>query len=374
MTKVEFLNNLRGVNRTEEINQEYLSKIYDSIEDHPIIMQEEDSSKPISDSGVNISSSLASMVENVKTVDALLRGMSIHEYRFTAIEDLSNSTVQNATGSSHELARKFMMKTWHHFHGLINAAIEIAHLDLQGMESCAGMLKHVIFLTISLEMPIERAAFLGQLGRYKLFNNWRKGSAGDLTADEERIQKEEWYLNIEESCMMFRNQDAMEMVDSLMSDLGLTLAVDVEGRKALRDAVGRLRNAEFLLNDPGRSFIRQGNLLKRSNRSGRCVEYRFFLFSDMLIYAKRISGTSQYKIHDELPLLLMKVVDWFPPEWKKETKRAFQIYHPRKNMMIFCSSKEERKAWVTSLRSAIETELERKVAIEAARKAAAKSH
>jgi hypothetical protein len=70
----------------------------------------------------------------------------------------------------------------------------------------------------------------------------------------------------------------------------------------------------------------------------------------------------------------MKVVDWFPPEFKKESKRAFQIYHPRKKFMIFGSSHEERKSWVTDIRSAIDKELERKVAIEAARMAAAKSH
>lgn len=51
--------------------------------------------------------------------------------------------------------------------------------------------------------------------------------------------------------------------------------------------LAHLENSEYLLNDPTRSFVREGNLLKRANR-GRDVEYRFVLFSDVLIYAKRI--------------------------------------------------------------------------------------
>ena len=68
----------------------------------------------------------------------------------------------------------------------------------------------------------------------------------------------------------------------------------------------------------------------------------------------------------------MKVVDWFPPEMRKDaSKRAIQFYHPRKKFLAFCSSNEERKSWVTDIRQAIDKELERKVTIEIARKAAA---
>ena len=68
----------------------------------------------------------------------------------------------------------------------------------------------------------------------------------------------------------------------------------------------------------------------------------------------------------------MKVVDWFPPKMKKEeAKRAIQIYHPRKIFLVLCRDNEERKSWVTDIRQAIDKELERKVAIETARKAAA---
>jgi hypothetical protein len=43
-------------------------------------------------------------------------------------------------------------------------------------------------------------------------------------------------------------------------------------------------------------------------------------------------------------------------------------------MLVLCASNDERKSWVTDICSAIDKELERKVAVEAARIAAAKSH
>jgi len=374
MTKSEFLSNLRGVSKVDELHQDYLSRIYDSIEARPIVLND-DSESCLDD----IQSLLESMADSAKSADALLRGLSVHEYRFVTLDDHGYDMKGDAHQVNGELARKFMSKTWHHFHGLINAALEIAHLDFKGMESCVNVLEYALGLTICLDMPMERTALLGQLGRFRLFNAWRQGEVTThLSANHESCKSEDWYMAIDKACSETGNEfgrlHSLEMVHELIQDLGLNIAVDVEGRKAVREAVRRLQNAEFLLNDPTRKFLRQGNLLKRANRSGRLSEYQFFLFSDMLIYAKKVSGSSQYKIHEELPLILMKVVDWFPRDMKREAKRGFEVYHPRKKFMVYCTSQEERKSWVHSIRSAIDTELERKVAIEAARMAAGKSH
>lgn len=377
MTKSEFLNNLSGVTHAEELNSTYLSSIYDSIESRPIVLHDEDIDGSQFSTEAHLVATLSSMVDNAKSVDALLRGLSIHEYRFVTLNDYSHQFKDIPWDASSDLARKFMVATWHQFHGLINAALAIAHLDLKGMGSCVSLLKYSLCLTICLDMPMERTAFMGQLGRFRLFNAWRRGEAAGLTSDHESYKQEEWYKNIEEASSKSKNDKgklfSLVKLNDLVNNLGLNIAVDVEGRKAMSDSVNQIYNAEYLLNDPTRNFLRQGDLIKRANRSGRCTEYRFFLFSDTLIYAKKISNSNQYKIHEELPLILMKVVDWFPPEMKKETKRAFQIYHPRKKFMVFCSSNNDRKSWVTDIRFAIDKELERKVAIEAAR-TAAKSH
>jgi hypothetical protein len=90
MTKTEFLTNMRGATRTEEeFSQEHLSKTHDSVEDCPIAMHEQDIGETSSEPGESLETSLVSMVGNVKAVDALLRGLSVHECRFTTVEKFS---------------------------------------------------------------------------------------------------------------------------------------------------------------------------------------------------------------------------------------------------------------------------------------------
>lgn len=399
MTKVEFVNNLKGVvNKTDELSPDYLSIIYDSIEAHPIVLKD-DLATSGGEPGHNsdrLNLELSAIVKNAKSLEALLRGLSTRVYRFTSIHEHSRQALfhGNLSEATTFLVRKIMSQTWHQFHGLINASVENAHLDLQGMESCSTVLKYALALTICLDMPMERSAFLGQLGRFRNFTKWRRSESCDLqTPSKEQtydFKHEDWYTGIEEACTpdgkksvatMDKNKvAALKLVDELIVDLSLDHSGDnAQGRKATRDAVRCLANAEYLLNDPTRQFLRTGKLWKRANRSGRLVEYRFFLFSDVLIYAKKIPTTSttsfmQYKIHGELQLILMKVTDWFHPEQKKEADRGFQIYHPRKSFLVFAADREERTAWVSSTRSAIDKEISRQVAIEGARKAAAKSH
>jgi hypothetical protein len=381
MTKTEFFNNLRGAARNDELSQDYLSTIYDSIEEHPIVLEVSNAGESSLESRGNLSNELSCLLDNVKSVDALLRGLSIHEYRYATLQDFSQMLDYSVLDGTEDLTRSCVVKTWHLYHGLINAALENAHLDLEGMESCVDILKYALFVAVSLHMPMERAAFLGQLGRFKVFNARRRGKSRSRV-DHESYKQEEWYKNLDRAIEAMEDErsklDALETLRDFMKDLGSTLLVNVKSKKAMKDAVSQLRNAEYLLNDPARTFIKAGNLFKRANRSGREVEYCFFLFSDVLIYAKKTNhgggtGRPSYKIHEELPLIMMKVVDWFPPGLKGETK-AFQIYHPRKQVLVLADSKEERKAWVNAIRAAISSEMELKVALQAARNAAAKSH
>jgi hypothetical protein len=374
MTKVEFINNLKGVEKGGEIDSEYLSVVYDQIETSPILIQ--DSESTADDDRVtteNIQASIKKMVDNAKSVDALLRGLSTHESHFISLRTHASDLKETPEKITKTLARTFVQATWHEFHGLVNVGLEVAHLDPQAMESCMDLLKYSYSLTILLGMPVEQVAFLDQLGRLRLFDAWRTGNDQDLVSkDQESYKNEDWYMRMESNARFPSKNgevESMVILDSLIRNIDESKG-QTTCHKTMRDAARQLENAEFLLNDPTRTFVRQGDMLKKANRSGRCAEYRFFLFSDVLIYAKKQSNSQKLRIHEELPLILMKVVDWFPPEQKKEAQLGIQIYHPRKKFVAFCSSQDERKLWVKDIRKSIEKELERKVAIEGARKAA----
>lgn len=375
MSKVEFINNLKGVANGGEISPEYLSQIYEQIEDNPIVIHDtlslDDDESVTSE---NVQTCIGSLNDNAKAADALLRGLSTHQYRFSSVTSYASDLKQSQDRVTKEVARKFVEKTWHEIHGLINSALEIAHLDPMALRSCVDLLQFSLSLTILLNMTVEQRAFLDQVGRFRMFDACESGDEEDVVfSDNEIYKSEDWYTRMESNAKFPSKNGHLEslvLLDSVMKSLGTKAGADTPDRKSIRDAVRQLENADFLLNDPNRKFIRQGDLLKRANRSGRCIEYRFLLFSDVLIYAKRVPGSQTFRIHEELPLILMKVVDWFPPEMKKEAKSGIQIYHPRKKFLIFCSSQDERKSWVKDIRDSINVELERKVAVEGARKAA----
>jgi brefeldin A-inhibited guanine nucleotide-exchange protein len=400
MSKAEFMNNLRGVSKGCDIDREYLSSIFDSIEAQPIVFNRQDetetSESKVETDSDDLKKCIEGMSDNANSADALLRGLSTHEYRYISIQEhaLSSSlqvdrlhAVHAVNSATLNIIREFFNKTWHQYHGLINSSLKIAHLDHKAMESCIDLLKFALFLTIVHDTPMERVAFLDQLGRFRKFNAYRTGTnhTSIKVEDQETFKNEGWYkciaeISCDKSSIDHGNSqlNALKMLDDVVNGLGITIASDFVGKKILRDAVRQLENSEYLLNDPNRKFLRQGDLLKRSNKTGRFVEYRFFLFSDALVYAKKIvsfegsSTPSKFRIHEELPLILMKVLDWFPPEMKKDTsQRAFQIYHPRKTFLVLCNTHDDRKSWVNDIRRAIDVELQHKVATAAARKAAA---
>lgn len=396
MTKDEFIVNLQRAAKGNEIDKRYLSDLYDVIQSNPIVIHThaETQRKPtgVRSSG-NVKICIAQMAANVKRLDALLRGLAIHEYRYFSLEIYRKDIGKSMDIAKLNLSKCLMTNLWHRLHGLINSALKIAHLDPKGMESCTDLLKFSLCSTILLDMPTEQIAFLDQLGRFRLFNHWRSaqsaGSAFDLPLHEqESFKKEKWYNQMrqhmectdeERSARGYNGKlESLILLGNAVEEMGIETSeidADAAGRKIIRDVARRIENAEFLLNDPTRTFVKEGNMIKRANRSGKNVEYRFFLFSDLLIYAKQKKSPSsspiQYRIHEELPLILMKVIDWFPPSMKTgESKRAIQFYHPRKSFLVLCKSTEERDSWVSDIRGAIEKELKRKVAIEMARKAA----
>jgi len=407
ITKAQFIKNLSGVEGLEEMKHDYLSALYDSIESNPIILADDEGIGAQNQSGPMESRNrmLKSMLHNVRSTDALLRSLSVHDVKWASIQDFSSSLEYEGAEALSDLTQSCISEAWHQFHGVVNTALETAHLDPEGMEPCVELLKYALVVTICLDMPVERAAFLSQLGRFKVFE------------DDENINEHGsfWVPDEEQGRQLLLQGNpafdraiagplddddkvkALVQVHKATEDLRSALHVDIAVKQEMTRVTRQLVDGEFLLNDPGRSFVRMGDLRKKSNKSGRMTEYRFMLFSDALIYAKEVTpspGTTTgintgsgsfvenvveeqqcYKIHEELPLHLMKVVDWFPPSSNKDLmKLAFQVHHPRKTFLVFCSSAEERKEWVGDIRNAITREIQHKLKMEAARVAANALH
>ena len=161
----------------------------------------------------------------------------------------------------------------------------------------------------------------------------------------------------------------MQMVYNMIRDIHMSLHTDSKLRRDMKRVACRIRKGELLLNDPSRSFIKEGDLVKRANTSGRNAKYRFFLFSDVLVYAHK-SSAGDYKIHEELPLYLLKITDKFTGAARK-TNRAFHIRHPRKSFMVFAVDETTKISWMEAINEAVSKDTERKARLEGARLASA---
>lgn len=372
MTKAEFMNNLRGVDNNEELSHEYIGMIYDSIEASPIELFDDPSER---NSECNASSSrlssmsssrasgkrdlasmLKAMLKNVKKSEELLRGIAVHEYPLYTVKDYSKS-MEYGTGDDvalSDLVHSALSTMWHHFHGLIQGALNNSNLDPQSLFLSLDVLKYGICATILLEMQVERTAFLIQLARIISFSERRA-----VRSPDQSFMGEAWYrdlvASLDDPCLETGNLNALSQIHILFDDLSQSLKEDTHMKRGMARVARRIRDGQFLLNDPTRAFIKEGDLMKKGSKLGRSAKYHFFLFSDLLIYTKSSSSSSSsdYKILDEFPLYMMKIVDWFPPS-KPKLKLAFSIHHPRKSLLVFCANEHEKREWVRTLQDTIQ--------------------
>lgn len=409
MTKSEFLNNLRGVESSEDLSRDYLSAIYDSIESHAIEIYVAPNGRGASSirsgsteksrysssaapsrgrtdndgADEDLTTMIKALVGNVKPAQELLRGVAVQRHPFLTIADYDYGQEEGAANSPiipRELVRNAVGVTWHHFHLIINNTLDTAHLDSKGLESCLDVLKYALCATICLDMPTERAAFITQLARVKFFKETR-GMEDEEEAKKQRLQhhdhhayqKEDWYKKLEGYCSEGSSDEskdaAVQMVYDMIRDIHTSLHTDSKLRRDMKRVARRIRKGELLLNDPSRAFIKEGDLVKRANTSGRNARYRFFLFSDVLVYAHK-SSAGDYKIHEELPLYLLKITDKFTGAARK-TNRAFHIRHPRKSFMVFAVDEATKISWTEAINEAVSKDMERKARLEGARLASA---
>ena len=361
MTKTDFINNLKGVEDGTNIDSGYLATLYDSISSSPIAVDDETDPEQASE---DHDKKLQGMLNNVRSADSLLRGLAVHDFKFYTIEDFTESMESSRNDAVADLTLNCFTKIWHHWHGVINTGMENAHLDPQGMKPSVDILQYSLVATVCLGMKTECAAFLNQLGRLRVFEERRQGRFSYEGSD---FREEKWFKEIEQACSSpaGRKLPALKKIRSLVNSLQTALSVDLMNKTEMIQAVDELKNCDFLLNDPARAFLRSGDLTKRSRRNGKSTEYRFFLFSDVLLYGSK-DTCGRYKIHEELPLHLMKVIDWFPPSQRNRTK-LFQVHHPRKSFQVLCPTELDKKEWTLEIRKAIKLEIERKVSLEAAR-------
>ena len=81
------------------------------------------------------------------------------------------------------------------------------------------------------------------------------------------------------------------------------------------------------------------------------------------MYAHK-SSQGDYKVHEELPLHLMKVEDGGRGKTKSD---GFYIHHPSKSFFVVAASLGEKQQWIDDINESIQLEVKRKAKVEKSR-------
>lgn len=358
MTKDQFIKNLRGVDQGTDVNRDFLSQIYDSVAAQPIELAikkaptQEDlkkDGKTPADDMVNVVLSqnnknsndirlaeekkfILDLGQSLRDSEDLLRSLSPFTYRF----HLTNVD----TKISLDLV-SFMYETvWFHFHAIVEGIFGCKNTDLDIKFAALDVLCYSLTSAIFLNLKMERMAFA------ILLKTFRK-ECEDLphyVSSERTVPDESWYDDVENASAT----NTMEIIAKLHH---LTVHIKDTLQEATNYELTRQIAAKFekkaRILETNTFFIRQGDLSKIS-RAGKSVTYKFFLFSDHLIYA-HVNMKGQFVVHEQLSLsaLTVKDVETDP------NYATFHISHPIKSFNVVADSPQSKQQWIRDINTAI---------------------
>lgn len=164
---------------------------------------------------------------------------------------------------------------WFHFHAITDALLSSLNSDIYVTFAAVDILCYSLNSSIFLNLRTERAAFAGQLYKFQKMC---------LEADASLISKlsdQTWFQQVS----VATPETAMECIADI-HHLSVLLKDGIQesaNYEVTRSVAARIEKKARVL-ELNTFFVREGDLFKKS-RTGRLVAYKFFLFSDHLIYS-----------------------------------------------------------------------------------------
>eukprot|EP00469_Lotharella_globosa_P014673 CAMPEP_0167824634 /NCGR_PEP_ID=MMETSP0112_2-20121227/8904_1 /TAXON_ID=91324 /ORGANISM="Lotharella globosa, Strain CCCM811" /LENGTH=1413 /DNA_ID=CAMNT_0007726621 /DNA_START=91 /DNA_END=4332 /DNA_ORIENTATION=+ len=275
------------------------------------------------------------------------------------------------SSQSSTIARGLFDVCWWHVASTIDhlmktmPTVEVMHLCLDGV-------KHGARLGIRLAQETERKAFLRILAEVHFVeverakekaqknkpNRKRKGKTLAMRLANNEHERALWFRRL--NMQVKRNHDkALEILEDVVEETKQRVAHDKEQQKLtlMQHAFGN----DIILVEPARRYILDDKLTKISDRTNKKEEYTFFLFSDILIYGKKASG-STYKVHQVLHLSLARLIDYLKPKSIRGQihSHVFKVDSPQKSFLISCADASQKARWVHAIVDAIEEVMRRR--------------
>eukprot|EP01032_Pedospumella_encystans_P009092 gene9092-10735_t len=345
MSKEDFFKQLRGCDDGNDIDKEYLTRIYDNIAAQAIELKVTSPDAKISDDTCFVSNpqyySAAGVSPEVRAVE---EKKFVHEMcsSLRDSEDLLRSLSTSSflfvdTKISLDLVSFMYESVWFHFHTIAEALLNAATSDMFVKITALDILSHALTCAIFLDLKVERMTLAGLLNTF--LNKCESLPHVSHVKRSPKIPDNSWYEDVENAYP----STALETISKLhhlfvyIKDM-LQESENYENTRQVADKLDK----KVRIMEMNSFFVRQGDLAKLS-KTKRSTMYRFFLFSDELIYAHLSRGV--YVVHEELPLLEMSVED----NPNDPSMCSFFIEHPTKSFQVIAESPSARQYWIRDI-------------------------
>jgi FtsZ-binding cell division protein ZapB len=246
-----------------------------------------------------------------------------------------------------------------HFLQLAEALLSTLNKEMSVTFAALDIVNHCICTSIFLGLTDQMVAFSRVLLKFKRTFAPENGSSdmlgvsqfiGTLRRPAKSISKEgyteSWFDQLEKT----NTVNALDHIALIQIIVG-NVKEEVQKLGNAYDtnaAVSKIEKKAKVLEENS-FFVREGDLIK-INRSGGRKTYRFFLFSDTLMYAHQ-GFFGEYVIHTKLSLSLLTLIDVENDE--KTSHYPFKINHPDKSFVVIADSPFAKYMWVKDIQQTI---------------------
>ncbi|KAF9226522.1 hypothetical protein BS17DRAFT_775771 [Gyrodon lividus] len=177
MTKVDFIRNNRGINDGEDLPEEFLSTIFDEIQDNEIRMKDEiDTAIHLPTAGPGLANVLANVGRDFQKEAYMLQSSSIANKTEALFRTLMRSQRRSRAGeqffsASHFVhVRPMFEVAWIPFLAGLSGPLQNTD-DLEVVDLCLDGFKNAIRIACFFDLELERNAFVTTLAKFTFLNN-----------------------------------------------------------------------------------------------------------------------------------------------------------------------------------------------------------
>lgn len=360
MTKEEFISNLRGIDDGKNVDRKYLAAIYDSILLEPIIMninptsslRSTEAKASVDDPGLASEASqfVADFHRGVRDAEDLMRSLAPfnHLFQLTGID----------TNISLDLVSFMFEAVDVHFLKVAKELLDTLNKEVGVTFAALDIINYCICSSIFLGLNKEKLEFGKVLLRFKRSFSPESGESdilssvniGHIRRHAKSLTNDNYTEKWFEELLGTNADNALDhiaMIQSIINSVKENVQT-LGSAHATKAAVSKIEKRARVLEE-NTFFVREGDLIK-TNRSGGKRLYRFFLFSDTLMYAHQ-NFFGEYTVHTKLSLLSLQVTD----EDNDETKStySFKINHPDKSFVVSADSPFSKYMWVKDIQQTV---------------------